>query len=294
MSPPIAWHPGDQPPAIQFNVSQTGALTYAASTAGSSGNVARSTIDFGDGTIVSTASAVHTYAAPGTYRITASVYDQAGASAVAVQQISAKSPSGGITIASPADGSTVNWPTMLVASANPGTPVAAMRVLIDGAQAYAAHSDTLHTALKVFTGTHNITVQSLDAAGNTTATASVNVLAEPDDLPPIANITLKPLTSVSPTTMLGCTATSTDPDGFIMSFHLQYSDGSLFTTPAAPRTFAAPGQYKATATVMDQFGSTSTTSTTFSVAGGPSPANKSPSPAPQHQQRPLQPVRPPS
>src|SRR6185312_14809200 len=100
MSPPIAWHPGDQPPAIQFNVSQTGALTYAASTAGSSGNVARSTIDFGDGTIVSTASAVHTYAAPGTYRITASVYDQAGASAVAVQQISAKSPSGGITIAS--------------------------------------------------------------------------------------------------------------------------------------------------------------------------------------------------
>lgn len=169
-----------------------------------------------------------------------------------------------------------------------------MRVLIDGTQAYAAHGDTLNTSLKVFTGTHRITVQSLDAAGNVTASASVNVLAEPDDIPPIANITLKPLTSVSPTAMLGCTATSTDPDGFIMSFHLQYSDGSLFTTPAAPRTFAAPGLYKATATVMDQFGATSSTSTTFSVAGGTTPARTSPSPAPQQESpKPLQPMRPP-
>src|SRR5205814_762233 len=139
----------------------------------------------------------------------------------------------------PGNGSTVNWPTTLVASANPGTPVSVMRVLIDGQQAYAASGDTLNTTLKVFTGTHQITVQSLDAAGNTTASASLNVVAEPGDIPPVAKVTLKPMTSISATTVLGCTATSVDADGFLSSYQLQFSDGSQFTTPAALETFPA-------------------------------------------------------
>ena len=297
MSPPIAWRPDDQPPGVLLKVSQTGALTVSASTAGSSGKIARSVIDFGDGTAaVSGASASHTYAAVGTYLITASVYDAAGASAIAVQQVSVKPSSGGITVVSPGDGSTINWPTTLVASANPGTPVSVMRVLIDGQQAYAAYGDTLHTDLKVFTGTHQITVQSLDAGGNVTASKSLNLLAEPDDLPPVANITLKPQPGISPTTVLGCTATSVDPDGFLMSYRLQYSDGSQFSTPAALETFSAPGTYTATATVMDQFGATSSTSTTFSVGGGTKPGVKAPSGAlqqPPHTMKPLQPMRPP-
>jgi len=297
MSPAIAYHPGDQPPSIQLKMSQTGPLTYTASTAGSSGNIARSLIDFGDGTQVSGASASHTYATVGTYLITASVYDAAGASTVAVQQLSVKPSSGGITISTPANGSTVNWPTTLVASANPGTPVSVMRVLIDGQQAYAANGDTLNTALKVFTGTHQITVQSLDSAGNTTASGSLNVVAEPDDIPPVANITLKPLTKISATTFLGCTATSTDADGFLSSYQLRFSDGSQFATPAALETFPGPGTYQATATVMDQFGATNSTSTTFSVGGATAPAAMAPSVPPQQQQqqeqKPLQPMRPP-
>jgi hypothetical protein len=157
----------------------------------------------------------------------------------------------------------VNWPTTLVASANPGTP--AMRVLIDGHEAYAAHGDTINTALKIFTGTHQITVQSLDASGNPTSSATLNVHAEPNDIPPVARITLTPMPSISPTTFLGCTAGSTDADGFLISHKLQYSDGSHFSTPAALETFSAPGSYTATATVMDQFGATSSTSTTFTV-----------------------------
>ena len=61
-------------------------------------------------------------------------------------------------------------PTALVASANPGTPVSAIRALIDGQQAYEAHGDTQNTALKVVTGSHQISIQSLDASGNPTAT----------------------------------------------------------------------------------------------------------------------------
>ena len=114
--------------------------------------------------------------------ITATAYDGAGASSAAVQQISAKPQSGGITIMTPGNGSTVNWPTTLMASANPGTPVSSMRVLIDGQQAYAATGDTLNTALKVFTGTHQLTVQSLDSSNNVSASASLNVDAEPGDM----------------------------------------------------------------------------------------------------------------
>lgn len=296
MSPAISYHPGDTPPAIQLNISQSGPLTYTAS-ASSSGKAARATIDFGDGTVVNAASASHAYKSVGTYLVTATAYDSAGASSVAVQQLSAKPSSNPISIAAPGNGSTVNWPTILQASANPGTPVSAMRVVIDGQQAYAANGETLNTTLKVNTGTHQITVQSLDAAGNTTASGSLNVIAEPNDIPPVANITVKPLPAVSPTTVLGCMATSFDPDGFVNSFELQYSNGSQFFAPAALETFSAPGTYKATATVTDQFGATNTTSTTFSVTGGTASAAKAPATPPQpqqqHQQRPSPPTRPP-
>lgn len=262
MSPAIAYRAGDQPPAVSLNVSQGNGLTYSASTAGSSGTVAKSVIDFGDGTVVNGASASHTYAAVGKYLITATVYDSAGASSVDVQQVSAKSASNGITVLSPGNGATVNWPTPIVASANLGSPVSAMQVLIDGTLAYETHGDTINTALKVFTGSHQISVQALDGSGNPAGSASLTVDAEPGETPPVANLTIKPMPNISPTTFLGCTAGSS---GFIIRHKLQYSDGSNFTTPAALETFSGPGTYTATATVTDQFGATNTTSTTFTV-----------------------------
>jgi len=268
VSPAIAYRPGDQPPSVSLNVSQNGDLTYTASTSASSGNVAKSVIDFGDGTIVDGASGTHTYGNVGTYLVTATVSDSAGASSVDVQRVSAKSSSTGVTISSPANNASVNWPTSVVASSNSTAAVSAMQVLMDGNVAYAAHGDTINTVLKVFTGTHQISVQSLDASGNPTATASLTVDAEPDDLPPTAKITVTAMPNVSPTTVLACTATSTDPDGFVNGLQLQYSDGSTFFTPAALETFAAPGTYTATATVTDNFGATNTTSTNFSVGNG--------------------------
>jgi hypothetical protein len=170
-----------------------------------------------------------------------------------------------------------------------------MRVLIDGQQAFAANGDTLNTALKVFTGTHDITVQSLDSAGNVSASASLNAMAEPGDIPPVAKVTFTALPNISPTTILGCAATSSDADGFVTSYQVRYSDGSQFFTPAALETFPAPGTYTGTVTVMDQFGATNSTSATFSVGGGAAMMMPSvPLPQEQHpQQRPLQPMGPP-
>jgi len=268
MSPPIGYRAGDTPPAASLNISQSNGLTYSASVSGSSGSVAKSTIDFGDGTVVSGPSASHTYNAVGSYLVTATVADSSGASSVAVQQISAKPPAGGLVISSPGNNSTVNWPTSFVASANTGSPVAAMQVLIDGQVAYATHGDTINTQLKVNTGTHQIQVQSLDSSGNATGTATLNVNAEPNDVPPVARITLTALPSISPTTVLGCTATSSDSDGFVNSRQMTYSNGSKFGSPAALETFASPGTYTATVTVVDEFGATDTTSTTFTISNG--------------------------
>jgi hypothetical protein len=265
MSPAIAYRVGDQPPAATLSITQSGDLTYTASVAGSSGNVAKSVIDFGGGTIVNGASASHTYSVVGTYLIAASVYDSAGASSVAVQQVSAKSSSSGVTVLDPGNGSTVNWPTPVVASANSGTPVSARQVLVDGTVAYATHGDTLNTAIKVFTGTHQISIQSLDALGNAIGSASFTVVAEPGDIPPKVVITLTPMPNISATAMLGCTAASSDADGFVNSTELQFSDGSKFSTPAALETFPAPGSYTATVTATDICGATTTASTTFTV-----------------------------
>jgi PKD domain len=265
MSPAIAYRPGHQPPSVSLNVSQSGNLTFTASTSGSSGNVAKSVIDFGDGTVVTGGSASHTYGAVGMYLITATVSDSAGASSVAVQEISAKPSSNGVTIAAPGSNSTVNWPTPIVASANLGSPVSAMQVLVDGVVAYAAHGDAINTAIKVFTGTHQIAVQSLDASGNATGSTSLTVDAEPGDIPPVAQITVTPMPNISPTTMLTCTATSFDADGFINGVQGQYSDGSHFSGPASLKTFASPGTYSVTATVTDNLGAANATSTSFTV-----------------------------
>ena len=265
ISPPIAYHPGDQPPDASLNVSQTTTTTFTASASASSGTASKTVIDFGDGTVVNGASATHTYNAVGRYLITATIYDSAGASSVAVQQVSTASTSGGVGIASPSGGSTVNWPTPIVASAPSTSNISAMQVLIDGQVAYAAHGDTVNTAVKVFTGTHQIQVQALDSSGNAISGASLNVDAEPSDVPPIAKITIMPMPNISPTTVLACSATSVDPDGFFIGRSMKFSDGSHFSGPSALQTFQSPGGYSATATVIDNFGATSSTTVTFTV-----------------------------
>ena len=268
MSSPIAYRPGHEPPEISLNISQSGALTYTASTSQSTGNVAASVIDFGDGAVMNGNFASHTYRTVGSYLITATVSDSVGASSVAVQRISAKPATSGITVASPLTNATVNWPTPVIASANSESAVSALEVLIDGKVAYAAHSDTINTAVKIFTGAHQISVQSLDATGNPISSSSVSVDGEPGDIPPVADITIKAMPNISPTTVLACTAASSDPDGFVNGLQVQFSNGSTSSSPATLETFAAPGVYSATATVTDNLGAANSTSTTFSVGNG--------------------------
>ncbi|HVH87474.1 MAG TPA: PKD domain-containing protein [Terriglobales bacterium] len=260
MSAPVAFRAGDTPPEVTLSVTQPSDLTINASL--NAGSPASSRIDFGDGTVMNGTSAVHKYATPGRYVVTATAFDQAGASAIAVTAVEAKATGPGVTIFAPANAATVNWPTTLIASANSAAPIARMNVYIDGQLAYAANGGVINANLKVFTGSRQIVVEAIDAAGTAQRT-SVNVVAEPGDLPPNPVVSIRPL---SGNTVLACSAGSHDPDGFLLTWHYKFSDGADFFTPAAVHTLPGPGTYSVGLTVSDQFGATGSTSQSFSTS----------------------------
>src|SRR5262249_54271455 len=284
MSPPAAMRAGGAAPRAVLHVSLTGNLAVHASTAGSfdpNGLIAHTTIDFGDGTRVQSTSATHTYAKAGRFIVTATVVDRAGASGVAVTRVEAKPTAAGTTFLSPLNSSVVNFtissPTSLVVSANSANPIRRLNVLIDGKPAHADDRGVVNSAFKVFVGTHHITAQATDASGATTQ-ASVDVTGEPNDLPPTAAITVVPMRNISPNTVLACSATSHDPDGFILQHKIQFSDGAVFFTPAAVHTLAGPGTFSVTINVIDQFGAPASETVNFTVsptATGPTAAAQS-------------------
>src|SRR5262249_12407997 len=140
MSSPVVMKAGDAAPHAALNVSLTGDLTVNASTVGSSdpdGSIAKTTIDFGDGTVVQSATASHTYAAAGTFIVTGAVVDKGGPWGGAATGVEAKAVAPAPSILSPPNSATVNFPTPIVASANSANPITRMDVLIDGAPAHA-------------------------------------------------------------------------------------------------------------------------------------------------------------
>ncbi len=258
MSPAIAFHSGDQPPNVNLQVTQTGTLTFSVSTQGSSdpdGSIASSRIDFGDGTSAAGPNATHAYASVGTYDITATVTDNASASAVAVQRVSAKATSPGVTILSPTPSTVVNWPNPpIVASASGPNPITLMRVLVDGTQVYAIDRDTINTVLKIYTGNHQIEVQAVDSTG-ATFTASVNITAEPNDPPPVPGLEWVPMPQLGPNTVLFCGANWQDPGRFVNAYKWDLGDGTTMFVPGFVHQYPSSGPFTVNETVINEFGS---------------------------------------
>ncbi|HET8668279.1 MAG TPA: PKD domain-containing protein, partial [Terriglobales bacterium] len=267
ISPAIVFRPGDQPPSFSLTVSSVGAQTATATINGASdaNGIGSTTIDFGDGTIVSGPSATHTYARSDSYIVTATVADRLGATSVVRKKVTVKSPNAGVTVLGPATGSTVNSPVLFTATANSGgANITTMRIYVDGKAVYTIDQDHILTSLKLYKGTHNVVVQAWDATGAVFKKA-LTLNAEPNDLPPKAAVTVRALPAVSPLTVLACAATSSDPDGFISGTAMQFSDGVLVNTRGAVHTFSAPGNYSVNVAVMDQFGAVGSTTLPFSV-----------------------------
>jgi hypothetical protein len=103
---------------------------------------------------------VHTY--PGIGGSSADMTDMFGA---------APAPSGctasitGVTVCSPAAGSTVASPVHFVASAKSTHPITAMRIYVDGVSKFTVDASSLNTSLALASGTHSVVVQAWDSSG---------------------------------------------------------------------------------------------------------------------------------
>ncbi len=84
--------------------------------------------------------------------------------------------------------------------------------------------------------------------------------------PPVAALSVTPTSGTAPVTVTASTAASTDVDGTIASSSINFGDGSAAVAgPSASHIYSAAGTYMITATVTDNLGASSSTSTTVSL-----------------------------
>lgn len=71
----------------------------------------------------------------------------------------------GITVSSPANGSTVSSPTHFVASASSSSPISFMRIYVDGNSIFGAASSKIDWSGAVSGGKHSVVIQAWDSKG---------------------------------------------------------------------------------------------------------------------------------
>jgi hypothetical protein len=114
-------------------------------------NVLRTTLD---------ALGVHTY--PGIAGSSADMTDMFG---TAPAPSGCTAPVTGVTVCSPAAGSTVASPVHFVASAKSTAPITAMRIYVDSLSKFTVNASSLNTFLALASGTHSVVVQAWDSTG---------------------------------------------------------------------------------------------------------------------------------
>jgi len=71
----------------------------------------------------------------------------------------------GVTVSSPAPGSTAGSPVHFVASASSTLPITAMRIYVDNVSVYLVSASKLDTSLAMSSGSHFVVVQAWDSSG---------------------------------------------------------------------------------------------------------------------------------
>jgi hypothetical protein len=208
-------------------------------------------------------SASHTYQARGTYTVTLTVYDNAGVFSTTQQTVTiAAGP--GVTITSPSSGASVQSPVHVVATGLIAGGVSYMEVFLDNAAtpAYTATGSTIDTQLQIAAGTHTLRIVAHDASSNSIS-SDVTFTVGAGDAPPNAMLNVEPFGGGNQ--VMACTATSTDADGWISGSKINFGDGVIASGPTALHTYASAGKYQVTATVTDNAGVSSTTSSSVTV-----------------------------
>lgn len=256
----------NQPPVAAVSATPTsayGPVSVSVSAAGSSdpdGSIASTVINFGDGTTASAVSASHTYSAAGVYTITATVTDNQGASSSATTSVTVKAPE--VIVSSPTNGANVSSPVHVVASGFSGNPVTAMQIYLDSTLVYTVKSPNLDTTIPIATGTHSLLVKGWDSAGrNFSKSLSVSAVNQP----PVAALSVTSGSILVGGSVTASAAGSSDPNGTIASTTIDFGDGTSVAAVSATHQYKVAGTYTVKATVTDNLGASSSTSTTVTV-----------------------------
>jgi hypothetical protein len=272
MSNVAGYRRGDAAPIARLQLSSTsGTLPFSltASTSGSSdpgGSIASSKIDFGDGAVVAGPTATHSYQDFGKFVVRAYVTDNLGATATTSASVTVKPASGGVVIQQPVAATNVPNYFRVTSYASGANPITAMTLYVDGAGLLTVHQDRIDTFVRLLDGNHVIGVNAWDATGAVQTRSEKVLVGIGPNAPPVAVLGLNTFTPAIGTVVRACTAASTDPENGGVSSVVNFGDG----TPSVQGTttyhsYKATGSFIITATVKDNRGASSSTSTTVTV-----------------------------
>ena len=142
-----------------------------------SGTIATSTISWGDGTTSAGPSATHVYSIPRTYTIAGTASDATGASAQNTSSVVVTDPIATVVLQSPAPGANVSLDVEIKGYASSPIGISSIQLSIDSKVVYQSSTASVDAYFKVKSGSRQITLQAVDAAGfsyQSTVTVSVS------------------------------------------------------------------------------------------------------------------------
>lgn len=226
----------------------------AATSADSDGEVTDYRWDFGDGTTGTGVTAAHTYAEAGTFTVRLVVTDDRDGEGTATETVTVANAAPTAQFESSASGLDATFDAAASRDVD-GTISSYAWDFGDGATGRGATPGHTYQG----PGTYTVTLTVTDNLG-AKATAQADLLVDRTNVTPIASFS----TQVRDLDVVFDAAASTDPDGTISSYSWDFGDGATGTGVNPTHTYAAPGDYLVTLTVVDNRGAASTATATAS------------------------------
>ncbi|WP_108718086.1 PKD domain-containing protein [Miniimonas sp. S16] len=252
-----------RPPTAAFGVTVTD-LTLAVDASVSTdpdGGALTYAWDFGDGATGSGATASHTYAAAGTFRVGLVVTDAEGLTDATARDVTVAAPNRAPVAAFTGSADGLRVDVDATSSTDPdGDALSYAWAFGDGSTGSGVAASHTYAA----GGTFTVTLTVSDARGATSSATRSFAVVRPN-LAPVAVFS----SSVSGLTVSVNGSGSTDPEGGVLTYAWDFGDGTTGTGATATRTYATAGTYTVALTVTDDRGATHRTTAAVTVTAPP-------------------------
>ena len=219
------------------------------------GSISKYAWDFGDGTVISQGTTLesHTYSKPGTYRASLTVTDNIGDSSTAnlLITVTNRNPVARITYTSlnvKAPGNlTFNGDT----SSDPDGIISTYNWTVSNGLSATTPNATFNFTTE---GIYTVALLVADDSGGTNSTSVIVNVTPPDNILPIAVLSVDKNSGIANDTFVFNTSSSYDPDGTIILYQLEFGDGTStqFVRPAPiPHVYKSVGIFTAKLSVFD-------------------------------------------